>query len=245
MDWDAPSIVLQATPYGEGDALVLLLTSEHGCFRGLVRGGSSRRHRSVWDVGNIVQARWVARTSEHLGSVSGELLEAPVTRLLDDPLLLATVASACAIAAGAMAERVVARETFAALLLLLARLVNGDAPFVAYVRWEVALLRELGFGLDFESCAITGGSKDLAFVSPRTGGAGARSAAGAWESRLLALRPFLLAADDPDATLGELLAGLRLTGHFLSRDAFGQRHQAMPQARARLVDMLASGMPTP
>lgn len=243
MEWNATAIVLQVTPYGEGDAVVLLLTSEHGCYRGLVRGGASRRHRPTWDMGNIVQARWSARQSEQLGSVTGEVLGAPVTRLLDNPLLLATVLAACSTAAGALAERMVASETYAALLLLLARLVNGDAPFVTFVRWEVALLRELGFGLDLERCAITGESRDLAFVSPRTGRAVTAAAAGSWETRLLALPRFLLDPDDAEATSEELLAGLRLTGHFLSRDAFGQRHQALPQARTRFVDMLASGMP--
>ena len=243
VQWDAPGVVLQATPYGEGDAVVLLLTSEHGCYRGLVRGGSSRRQRSAWDIGNIVQARWAARTSEQLGTFTGELLDAPLTRVLDSPLLLATVLAACATAAGALPERVMANETYTALVLLLARLVNGDPPFVALVRWELALLRELGFGLDLTRCAITGAEGELAFVSPRSGRAVAATAAGSWESRLLPLPRFLVDEEQNDATRDDLLAGLRLTGHFLSRDAFGQRHQAMPSARARLVDMMVSGVP--
>ena len=244
MEWDALSIVVQTAPYGEGDALVLLLTAEHGLYRGLVRGGSSRRHRSVWDVGNILQARWSARTSEQLGSLSGELVDAPMTRLLDDALLLAAVPAACATAAGALAERVVVADAYDALLLLLARLVNGDAPMAAFVRWELALLRDLGFGLDLERCAVTGAREGLTFVSPRSGRAVAADVAGAWEARLLSLPRFLVDGEDRDASLDDLLAGLRLTGHFLSRDAFGQRHQAVPGARTRLLDMLASGLPS-
>lgn len=243
MEWDALSIVLQATPYGEGDALALVLTAEHGLYRGLVRGGSSRRHRSVWDIGNILQARWIARTSEQLGSLSGELVEAPMARLLDDPLRLAAVPAACALAAGALAERVAVHDTYNALLLLLARLVNGDAPIAAYVLWELALLRDLGFGLDLDRCAVSGAREGLAFVSPRTGRAVAEDAAGTWGTRLFPLPRFLVDGDDRGASLDDLLAGLRLTGHFLSRDAFGQRHQAVPSARTRLLDMLASGLP--
>ncbi len=243
VEWDALSIVLQAVPHGEGDALALLLTAEHGLYRGLVRGGSSRRHRSVWDTGNIVQVRWVARTSEQLGSFSGELVDAPMTRLLDAAVLLAAVPAACATAAGALAERVAVQDAYDALLLLLARLVNGVAPLAAFVRWELALLRDLGFGLDLDRCAVTGDREGLAFVSPRTGRAVSAAAAGAWEARLLPLPRFLLEGEDGDATRDDLLAGLRLTGHFLSRDAFGQRHQAVPGARTRLLDMLASGLP--
>jgi len=42
MEWDAPAIVLDVRPYGEGDALVTAMTEEHGPHRGLVRGGASR-----------------------------------------------------------------------------------------------------------------------------------------------------------------------------------------------------------
>ena len=243
MEWDALSIVVHRTSYGEGDALALVLTAEHGLYRGLVRGGSSRRNRSVWEIGNILQARWVARTSEQLGSLAGELIEAPMTRLLDDALRLAAVPAACALAAGALAERVVVQDAYDALLLLLARLVNGDAPMAAFVRWELALLRDLGFGLDLDRCAVTGAREGLAFVSPRTGRAVAEDASSGWETRLLPLPRFLIYGEDQDASLEDLLAGLRLTGHFLSRDAFGQRHQAVPGARTRLLDMLASGLP--
>ena len=243
MEWEATAIVVQTTPYGEGDALVFLLTAEHGLHRGLVRGGSSRRHRSTWDVGNLLQARWVGRTSEHLGSFSGELIDAPMTRLLDDALLLAAVPAACATAAGALAERVVVQDAYRALLLLLAHLVNGDVPMAAFVRWELALLRDLGFGLDLERCAVTGRTDGLAYVSPRTGRAVVEDAAGGWGARLLPLPRFLAGGADCDASLEDLLAGFGLTGHFLSRDAFGQRHQAVPAARTRLLDMLASGLP--
>ena len=45
MDWDAPAIVLDARPYGEGDAIATVMTSEHGAHRGLARGGGARGRR--------------------------------------------------------------------------------------------------------------------------------------------------------------------------------------------------------
>ena len=243
MEWTALAIVLQVTPFGEGDAVALLLTAEHGAHRGLVRGGGARRHRSVWDVGNVVQATWTGRSSEQLGRFAGELVDAPMTRLLDNALLLAAVPAACVTAAGALAESIVVSDAYDALLLFLARLVNGDAPLAAFVRWELALLRDLGFGLDLEKCAVTGSREGLGFVSPRTGRAVAVVAAGQWAERLLPLPRFLTDGDDHGARMGDVLAGLRLTGHFLSRDAFGQRHRAVPDARTRLLDMLALRLP--
>ena len=72
MDWDAPAIVLDARPFGEGDAIATVMTEEHGLHRGLARGGASRAQAALWQPGNLVQVRWVARLADQLGSFSAE-----------------------------------------------------------------------------------------------------------------------------------------------------------------------------
>ena len=74
MDWDAPAIVLDARPYGEGDAIATVMTEEHGAHRGLARGGAARGRTAIWQPGNLVQVRWVARLADQLGSFSAELV---------------------------------------------------------------------------------------------------------------------------------------------------------------------------
>ena len=54
------------------------------------------------------------------------------------------------------------------------------------VRWELALLEELGFGLDLASCAATGQSTDLVYVSPKSGRAVSSEAGEPYKDRLLA-----------------------------------------------------------
>ncbi len=58
------------------------------------------------------------------------------------------------------------------------------------VRFELAMLTELGFGLDLENCAATGATTDLIYVSPKSGGAVSRSAGEPWRDRLMRLPPF-------------------------------------------------------
>src|SRR5258708_8213184 len=53
------------------------------------------------------------------------------------------------------------------------------------------MLTELGFGLDLETCAATGATTDLIYVSPKSGGAVSRAAGDAWRDRLLRLPAFL------------------------------------------------------
>ena len=92
----------------------------------------------------------------------------------------------------------------------------------------------LGYGLDFNACAVTGMNERLAYVSPRTGRAVTEAAAGVWKERLLPLPGFLLT--DSEGNAAEWVDGLRLAGHFLARDAFGHHHRPLPQARLALYD---------
>ena len=65
-----------------------------------------------------------------------------------------------------------------------------------------------------------------------------------WAARLLPLPGFLLAPEHPQANdpsgPEEWLAGLRLTGHFLGKDAYGHHHKPLPAARDMLLDRVAA-----
>ena len=234
MEWEAPAIVLDARPYGEGDAVATVLTEAHGRHRGLARGGFARSRAAVWQPGNLVQLRWVGRLPEQLGSFTGELAYPTAALVLDEPLLLAVLSAACAVAEGALPERAPHPRAFGGLLHLIADLAQASEALPELVRWEAGLLGELGYGLDLSRCAVTGRTEGLAWVSPKTGRAVSDDAAGAWKSRLLRLPGFLAtdAASDP----ADWRDGLLLTGHFLARDAFGLHHRPLPPARLGLYD---------
>ena len=236
MEWEAPCAVLDARPYGEGDAVATVFSEHEGVYRGLARGGLSRARAATWQPGNLVQARWVARLTDQLGSLTAEAVHQPAALALDDPLALAVIASCCAVAAGGLPEREPHERVFGDLVRLLTR----PDPAAA-VRWEAVLLADLGYGLDLSSCSVTGATDGLAFVSPRTGRAVAADAAGPWRERLLPLPAFLR---DPAAAASADRAawrdGLRLTGHFLARDAFGHQHRPLPPARIALYDRVTA-----
>ena len=237
MEWEAPAIVLAARPYGEGDALATVLTAEHGAHRGLARGGASRARAGTWQPGNLLQVRWVARLADQLGAFTAELVHPGAALAMDDALALAVLSSACAVAEGALIEREPHPLVFTGLLRLITRLASGPAVLSDLVHWELALLGELGYGLDLTSCALTGETEALAWVSPRTGRAVSEAASAPWQGRLLPL-PGFLQGGEPDPA--GWVAGLALTGHFLARDAFGSQHRPLPAARDRLADRVAA-----
>lgn len=238
MEWQAPAVVLDVRPHGETGAVVTLLTEEHGRHAGLARGGASRAQAPVWQPGNLVEARWVARLADQLGTLSGELVHAAAALAMEDPLALGVLRAATAVAEGALPEREPHPRVFRGLVALVATLARGGEQGVAeLIRWEADLLADLGYGLDLARCALTGTQEDLAFVSPRSGRAVSEKAAGAWRDRLLPLPPFLLGQGPSGPS--DWQAGLRLTGHFLARDVFGAQHRDIPMARALLADRVA------
>jgi DNA repair protein RecO (recombination protein O) len=168
-----------------------------------------------------------------LGSFACEPLRAHAAGLLDRAGALAALSSACALAEAVLPEREPHPSVYEATLALLEALA-GERFAEAYVRWELALLAELGFGLDLARCAATGANDGLAFVSPRTGRAVSAAAGEPYRDRLLALPAFLVS--DAAALARDVLAGLNLTGHFLDRCVFAPEGRTMPQARARLFD---------
>lgn len=247
MEWEAPAIILSAASYGESGLVVHVLTEAHGPYKGLVRGGASRGQVAMWQPGNLISARWFARLPEQLGNLTAELVHPSAARVLDHRLPLAMLSSCCAVADDVLPEREPQPKVFAGLLQLLTLLsldpVEGaQAGPAALIRWEAMLLADMGYGLDLSSCAVTGTDEGLAFVSPRSGRAVSETGAGTWRERLLRLPGLLLAEDDP-GTVADWCDGLRLTGHFLARDAFGQRHRPLPAARIRLLERIEKLLP--
>lgn len=241
MDWEAPAIILSTARFGEGDAVATVMTAEHGLHRGLARGGTSRAGSAVWQTGNLVQVRWVARLSDQLGSFSAEMIHPGAAMAMDDALTLAMLIAVCAVAEGVLPEREPHPRVFEALVGLVANLPRGPDMLTDLVRWEALLLADLGYGLDLAQCAVTGEKAGLAFVSPRTGRAVTAAASGLWKDRLLTLPGFLAGANTADPE--DWRDGLRLTGHFLERDAFGHLNKGLPQARLMLYERVAALLP--
>lgn len=248
MQWSDEGLVLSARKHGETSLIVSLLTREHGRHAGLVRGGAGRRARGVYQPGNLLAADWRARLAEHLGSYRCELLRAYSAELLTERLPLLALESAASLLDSALPERQPHDGLFAAFHALVQAL-DGPNWAVAYVWWEIGLLAGLGFGLDLESCAATGDTKNLIYVSPRTGRAVSAAAGEPYRERMLRLPAFLTATDSddaPDAPLGrdDTEAGLALTGHFLEHHVFAAQDRHLPGARVRLAEALARGAAT-
>jgi DNA repair protein RecO (recombination protein O) len=245
MQWTDEAIVLGAKRHGETSVILELMTHGHGRHLGLVRGGAGRRLRGLLQPGNALGATWRARLDEHLGQYMVEALNLRAAGFLSAAHAVHGVTHLAA-----LCRLLAEREPHAAIYEALEEILDclddprRAAPLIA--RFELNFLAELGFGLDLSSCAATGATDDLIYVSPRSGRAVSRAAGEAYHDRLMRLPAFLLqnegAAEGSAADLADAFA---LTGFFLDRHAFAPRGLAVPDARARFVAALTSLVQTP
>jgi DNA repair protein RecO (recombination protein O) len=235
---ETPAIVCALRTHAEHGAVVRLMTPADGLQAAYVRGARGRRMRPVLMPGNQVQARLRSRTDEQLAHAEIELSHSRAP-LLSEPLPAAAIDWVTALTAVALPEAQPYPRLYEALDALLA-LIEAAPSALGWasllVRYELLLLAELGFGLDLQSCAVSGSNDDLVAVSRRSGRAVSAAEAEPYAGKLLVLPTFV--REGGAASWSEIRDGLELSGHFLMRDVLTGRSAGLAEARSRLTERL-------
>ena len=241
MHWTDDGLVLGARKHGESSVILELMTRAHGRHLGLVHGGRSKRLQAVLQPGNSVHATWRARLDEHLGTYTVEAGELRSAGFLGSPLALYGL-GAMAATLRLLPERDPHAALYDTAMVLVEHLHEPDVAPALFVRFEVAVLAEFGFGLDLASCAATGQERDLVYVSPKSGRAVSADAGEPYKDKLLSLPAFLRRETVLQApSLDEIKAGFALTEYFLRARVFAPRSLDLPEERARFVSLAARG----
>lgn len=235
---DTEAVVCGLRTHGEHGAIVRLMTVGSGIQAAYVRGARGRLMRPILLPGNRVQASLRARSEDQLPQGEIELVHS-LAPLMSEPLPAAAIEWSTALTATALPEGQPYPRLYAALDGFLAAVEAAPSAGgwgAALVRYELLLLSELGFGLDLDSCAVTGKPDELVAVSPVSGRAVSAAPAREYAGRLLDLPPFILAGGT--GSWKDVVDGLRLSGHFLARDLLTDRSAPLLEARTRLVDRI-------
>lgn len=240
--WDDQAIILSAYQHGESGAVVSCLTCEHGKQKGYVNGAMSKRNRALIEPGAHVDVSWQAKTSDQLGRFTLDSAGGiGASALLNAPLKLSALQSACALCDQALLDRDGHTGLYHGFLALIDAL-SEDHWGVSYVVWELSLLKELGFGLDLSRCAGGGEALDIAYMSPKSGCAVSLDKGEPYKDKLLALPEFLKRKSNSHNLLGsdeDVYAGLKMTGYFYENWVFAQHSQGIPPARLRFASRFA------
>jgi DNA repair protein RecO (recombination protein O) len=242
MQWTDEGIVIGVRRHGEANAVLELMTRDHGRHLGLVRGGFGSRMKPILQTGNSVSASWRARLDEHLGNYTIEPLRQRASDFFVSPHAIYGVSHLAA-----MMRLLPERDPHAGLYAVFEEVLDRlEDPVLAgplVVRFEFQLLSELGFGLDLDQCASTGSRADLIYVSPKSGRAVSREAGEPWADKMLRLPAFLRdpAAGSPGRDLAD---GFALTGYFLARHVLEPRGLKLSDERAHFIAALGRALPS-
>jgi DNA repair protein RecO (recombination protein O) len=240
MEWRDQGILLSARRHGESASIIEVLTPSRGRHAGVVRGGASRKLAPILQPGAQLDLAWRARLEDHIGTFTVEPVRSRASHVMNDRLALAGLNAVTSLLLFCLPEREAHLPLYARTEALLDLMGEREVWPLAYLQWELALLEEMGFGLDLSACAVKGArANDLSYVSPRTGRAVSRAGAGDWADRLLPLPACLLGhGGAPDA---EIAQGFALTGHFLHGWLAPELgNKPLPEARARFVERFAA-----
>ncbi|MDA0781783.1 MAG: DNA repair protein RecO [Rickettsiales bacterium] len=238
MQWNDQAIILSTRKYGESSGILSLISKEHGLFNGLVRGVSSKKNCGIYQTGNFIEATWRGRLSEHLGSFSSELQTPNAAILMDCPLRLAALNCICAVLETSLPEREPAKQIYYHLKSFIEHLKNDAHWKLYYILLEIELLSHLGFRLDLSSCAATGDTDNLIYISPKSGRAVSKSAGEPYKNKLLKMPPFLKNEGNRQYDDEQIINGLEVGAYFLEKYIYKPHNRTLPVARHRFVELI-------
>lgn len=235
MEWSAQALILGTRQHGENSVILEVMTRGYGRHLGLVRGGRSRRMQATLQPGNGVTVTWRARLETHLGQFQIEPDVMRAATFMESAVALNGMQTLAALLR-LLPERDPHPGLYQAAEVIVEHITDVDVVAPLMIRFELALLEELGFGLDLNACVATGTRDDLIYVSPKSGGAVCKEAGLPYHDKMLALPNFLTANPDTmEVSHADIEAGFALSGYFLSRHVYVPRALDIPLSRTQFM----------
>lgn len=236
MQWNSQAIILNQQKFSDEKIICTVFSRDYGVYKGLI--SINGKTRTLFQVGNLVDATWKARLPEHLGVFYCELIKPLPMIILNDRFKLTSVTSLTSIISAFLPEKVKEEVLYECLFSYLLCLKDHNDWLIDYIWYELNLLKELGYGLDLTSCVVTGVKEDLVYVSPKSGRAVSSDAGKHYHDKLLRLPGFFLKQKNYDRD--EILAGLKLTRYFINKYLCHTPSPVIPEVRLRFEDLISN-----
>jgi DNA repair protein RecO (recombination protein O) len=212
-------IIVSKQKFSENSLIVAVFSSEHGLQKGLLKSGLTLKNKATLEVGNIVKFQKNARLENNLGSIKIELQQTFLADVINNPLKVNLFSNICHM----LDEFLVEKHTYNSLYnfskLLLEVIANSDIKEIYlknYVKWEMHLLKEIGYGLDLSKCVVSNKEEDLYYLSPKTGKAVSKDVGEQYADNLFIIPPFLLEKNE-DTNMVDILQAISITTHFFNK----------------------------
>ena len=232
--WDDEGLILSSIDYSETSLILKVFTKTHGIQKGFVRGAKGKRKSNIYEAGNIVNISYKSRTDDMLGNFSVDLTKPSPLLYLNDLQRFSCIISLINLLEFSLLENELENELYSFSKNLIDKIFSYEEGWIEeYIRWEVFLLKKIGFGLELSKCILSKKKTDLTYISPKSGCAVNKDAGKPWEKKLLDLPKFLIADEKADKL--ELSKGFKITTYFLTKFA-ASIDKTLPFTRSNFMD---------
>ena len=140
--------LLFKTNFDENSIIIDAFTLNHGKCSGVVYGGSSRKLKKNFQIGNKISLNWKSKGENKIGYFSTELIKPISPLFFDDKKRSICVLAATSILKILLPERQINKKIYLSFERLVEQF-NHDDWIKLYIFWELSLIKELGFEVDF------------------------------------------------------------------------------------------------
>ncbi|MGV3278397.1 DNA repair protein RecO [Rickettsiales bacterium LUAb2] len=215
MEINTEGIIVAKQKFGENSSIITLFTESHGILKGLIKGATSKKNQYLLQISNHVDINWRARLESHLGSIKLDLKHSIMPYVITEKLKLLTISTICELVSKLLVEGDINKDLYETTKNLIFT-IKLDDFFNLYIKWELILLRSLGYGLDLSFCGVCKKIERVKYASPKTGVCVCEKIGEQYKNKLLLLPNFLIDSNN-EITKEAKLASLKLTGYFINR----------------------------
>jgi len=235
--WDDEGLILSSINYSETSIILKVFTRNHGVQKGFVRGAKSKKKSNIYESGNLVSISFKSRTEDMLGIFLVDLMKPSPLLYLNDLKRFSCIISVINLLEFSLLESEPETELYFHSKNLINKIFSYEEGWIEeYIRWEVFLLKKIGFGLELSKCVLSNKKTNLSYVSPKSGCAVNKEAGKPWEKKLLELPNFLIS--DNKANRSELRKGFKITTYFLTKFA-NSIDKILPFTRSNFMDNIS------
>ena len=148
MYWKDEGYLLSKTNFDENSIFIEAFTLNHGKCGGVVYGGSSKKLKKNFQIGNKILLNWKSKGENKVGYFNTELIKPISPLFFDDKKRSICVLAATSILKILLPERQINKKIYHSFDRLIEQF-NHDDWIQLYIFWELSLIKELGFGINF------------------------------------------------------------------------------------------------
>tara|TARA_Y100000590_G_scaffold453175_1_gene597744 strand:- start:1529 stop:2176 length:648 start_codon:yes stop_codon:yes gene_type:complete len=147
MYWEDEGFLLSKKNFDENSIIIEVFTSDHGKYSGIVYGGSSRKQKRNFQIGNKLFINFKSKNERKIGYFNIELIKPISPLFFNDKERSICILSASTILKILLPERQINKKIYDLFNDFLLNL-NLQNWIQLYIHWEISLIKELGFEVD-------------------------------------------------------------------------------------------------